>query len=333
MVTITDVARLAGVSKTTVSHAISGKRPVAPATRERIAQIIEELGFRPNALARSLRMQRTQMIALIIPDITDPYSPALARGLQDTLASHGYYSILCNTDGMWHQEHEFIANAIQRRVDGIILSSCYNRTEDIRRLIENNVAFVSIGSNANHPNMDHVTTDDQTGAMDATCYLLQQGHRRIGFIGGPSEQIRAGARFAGYREALGMANVALDEALIVEGDFTRAGGQRAIYTLMERFDSTTRPTAIFCANDLMAIGALDVARQSGMMIPDELAIVGYDDITAASFVTPSLTTIQNSAYDAGKVAGQLLLERITGMYRGPGRHVVMPHHFIQRESA
>ena len=333
MVTIADVARLAGVSKTTVSHAISGKRPVAPATRERITQIIAELGFRPNALARSLRMQRTQMIALIIPDITDPYYPALARGLQDTLASYGYYAILCNTDGEWHQEHEFIANAIQRQVDGIILSSLCTRNENIQQLVENSVAFVSIGPSTCHPNTDHITTDDQTGAMHATRYLLQQGHQRIGFIGGSSKQIHSGARFAGYCKALEEAHLSIDEALIVEGDFKRTGGQQAFCTLIQRFDAATRPTAIFCANDLMAIGALDVARQLGMKIPNDLAIIGYDDITAASLITPALTTIQPRTYDAGKVAGQLLMERITGMYEGPGRHVAMPHQLIQRESA
>jgi len=333
VVTIADVARLAGVSKTTVSHAISGKRPVAPATRERITQIIAELGFRPNALARSLRMQRTQTIALIIPDITDPYYPALARGLQDTLASYGYYAILCNTDGEWHQEHEFIVNAIQRQVDGIILSSSYTSHENVRQLVEHSVAFVSIGPNTCHPDTDHITTDDQTGAMNATRYLLQQGHQRIGFIGGSPKQPHASARLAGYCKALEEAHIPIDEALIVEGDFKRTGGQQAFCTLIQQFDAKTRPTAVFCANDLMAIGALDVARQLGMKIPYDMAIIGYDDITAASLVTPALTTIQPHTYDAGKVAGQLLMERITGIYEGPGRQVAMPHQLIQRESA
>src|SRR5579885_2386303 len=153
----------------------ASRGPSYPGTH---TQIIAELGFRPNALARSLRMQRTQTIALIIPDITDPYYPALARGLQDTLASYGYYAILCNTDGEWHQEHEFIVNAIQRQVDGIILSSSYTSHENVRQLVEHSVAFVSIGPNTCHPDSDHITTDDQTGAMNATRYLLQQCHQR-----------------------------------------------------------------------------------------------------------------------------------------------------------
>lgn len=333
MATIADVAKLAGVSKTTVSHALSGKRPVAPTTKERITKVIEELGFRPNALARSLRMQRSQMIALIIPDITIPYYSVLARGLQDAIIKYGYCAIICNTDGKQRREIEFTLDAIQRQMDGIVLSSFYNRIEEIQRSIKDNVPLVSIGPGINNSNADQVTTDDQQGAMNITRYLIQKGHRRIGMISGSPEFAFTKARLAGYREALAEANIPFDPTLVAQGDITRAGGAQATRILLDQTSQYKRPTAIFCINDLMAVGAMDTARALDLAIPRELAIVGYGDTEAASFVAPALTTVLNPAYDIGKIAGRLLIERLEGLYKGPGQHVIVPHQLVQRASA
>jgi LacI family transcriptional regulator len=330
VVTIADVAERAGVSKTTVSHVLSGKRPVAPATRERIEQVIEELGFRPNALARSLRMQRTQIVALILPDITNPYYPILARGLQDAMVEEGYHAFLCNTDGDKDQEAAFIADAVQRKVDGIVLASLYSRTQDVDAYIKNGIIFVSLSSAIEHPEVDRVSSDNEQGAIYATRYLLERGHRRIGMIGSSLEQHPSSTRLAGYRRALEEAHIPFETVLFAQGDFTRAGGARAMCKLIEQAE---RPTAVFCANDLMAIGAMDAAHELGMRIPDDIAIVGYDDIEAASLVSPKLTTVLNPAYEKGKAAGQLLLERVQGKYKGPGRRVFIPPKFIKRESA
>jgi LacI family transcriptional regulator len=330
VVTIADVAEKAGVSKTTVSHVLSGKRPVAPVTRERIEQVIAELGFRPNALARSLRMQRTQMVALIIPDITNPYYPVLARGLQDALVEEGYHAFLCNTDSDKEQESAFIADAVQRKVDGIILSSLHERTQDVLKFIKSGLTFVSLGTGIDHPAVDRVATDDRQGALIATRFLIERGHRRIGMIGGAPHLLPSRERFAGYRAALQEAGIPFDAALFAEGDFMRVSGTQGMRRLMQQ---SRPPTAVFCANDLMAIGAMDVVRELGMRIPDDVAIVGYDDIEAASLVTPALTTVLNPGYEMGKAAGQLLLERLQEKYDGPGRRVLVPHRFIQRVSA
>ena len=330
MLKIADVAERAGVSKTTVSHVLSGKRPVASATRERIEQVIEELGFRPNLQARSLRMQRTQMIALIIPDITNPYYPVLARGLQDALVEEGYHAFLCNTDGDKEQESAFIADAVQYKVDGIIVSSLHERTQDVLDFIKESITFVSLGPCIEHVEVDRVSTDDQQGVVSAMRYLIQRGHRRIGMIGGGLALTTSRARLAGYRAALQEADIPFNAALVAQGDFMRASGAQAMHRLMAQ---QQQPTAVFCANDLMAIGAMDVARELGMRIPADVAIIGYDDIEAASLVAPALTTVLNPGYEIGKAAGQLLLERVQGKYQGPGRRVVIPHRFIQRESA
>lgn len=329
MVTIDDVAERAGVSKTTVSHVLSGKRPVAPGTRDRILQVIAELGFRPSALARSLRIQRTHMVALIMPDITNPYYPVLSRGLQDVLVEHGYHTFLCNTDGRQDQEVSFIADAVQRRVDGIVLSSLSLFPYDVHSYMASGTCFVSIGPAITHPAVDKVSTDDEKGAQSAVCHLIERGHRRIGMIGGPAGLIPSTLRLEGYRSALQEAGIPFDTSLIAEGDFKRPSGTKAMYALMSL---SPRPTAIFCANDVMAIGAMDAARASGIAIPGDVALVGYDDIEAASLVTPALTTVINPAYDMGKTAGQFLLERLDETYKGAKRDVIIPHQLIVRES-
>jgi LacI family transcriptional regulator len=327
VVTIADVAEKAGVSKTTVSHVLSGKRPVAPETKQRVEIIIQEMGFHPSTLARSLRIQRTHMVALIIPDITNPYYPTLARGLQDTLIGEGYHIFLCNTDGDQAREKSFIDDALQRQVDGIVFSSLHRHTE---RFADNDTAIISIGQGIDYPDVDQVATDDQAGCARATRYLIHQGHRTIGMITGQRGIYLSNVRLAGYREALEEANFLFDSTLVAEGDFMRSSGTQAMYQLMML---STRPTAIVCANDLMAIGAMSAAHELGISIPDDIAIIGYDDIEAASLVTPALTTILNPGYEMGRVAGKLLWERMTQAYQGPARHVIVPHRMIQRDSA
>jgi LacI family transcriptional regulator len=325
--TIGDVAEKAGVSKTTVSHVLSGKRPVAPETKERVMLVIREMGFQPSTLARSLRIQRTHMIALIIPDITNPYYPMLARGLQDAIIDEGYQIFLCNSDGDWGREQEFIDAALQRQVDGIVFSSLHSHTE---QFADQDTALISIGQSIERPDIDQVATDDRAGSATATRYLIQQGHTLIGMIAGPSDVYLGHERLAGYRDALQEANLPFDPALVAEGDFMRSGGAHAMQQLMSL---TQRPTAIVCANDLMAIGALDTAHALKITVPDDIAIVGYDDIEAASLISPALTTVVNPSYDMGQVAGKLLKERMMGTYEGPGRRMIVPHRLVKRTSA
>jgi LacI family transcriptional regulator len=270
------------------------------------------------------------MVAFLIPDITNPYYPVQARGLQDALVENAYHTFLCNTDAQLEQEREFVADAIQRRVDGIVMVSFQLKAEGVLPAIEAGIPFISLGVGIDHPKVDMVATDDRNGAMDAVDYLIRQGHQRIGMIGGTPGMPPSEARLTGYREALEKAKIPFDPQIVVRGDFTRKGGTQAMRELMARTD---KPTAVFCANDLMAIGAMDVARERHLAIPGDVAVVGYDDIEAASLVTPALTTVLNPAYDMGKAAGQLLLERMIGKYRGERRKVIVPHQIVERESA
>jgi DNA-binding LacI/PurR family transcriptional regulator len=329
-VTIVEVARHAGVSITTVSHALSGNRRVADTTRARIDESIRELGYRPNAFARSLRTERSHMVALIIPDITNPYYPTLARGMQDALHSGGYQTFVGSTDGGREQERSFLHDSLQRRVDGIAFASFATTARMLTPVLQADIPVVSIGTTIRHRTVDCVRTDDIAGSRDATDHLIAKGYTPIGMLGGPPGMSPSDHRLEGHRAALQSAGIGYDPRLTAIGDFTRAGGASAMGKLLVR---RTTPRAVFCANDLMAIGAMDAIRDAGLHIPDDVALVGYDDIEAASLVTPDLTTVVNPAYEMGRECGRLLLERMTGQRDGARVEVVVPHRLVPRTSA
>jgi LacI family transcriptional regulator len=330
-VTIVDVARHAGVSITTVSHALSGKGRVAEATRSRIEDSIRELGYRPNAFARGLRTERSHMVALIIPDITNPYYPTLARGMQDALHAGGYQTLVGSTDGERAQELTFLHDSLQRKVDGIAFASFATTTRALGPVLRAGIPVVSIGDKIRHADVDCVRTDDVAGSRDATAYLIGKGYDPIGMIGGASGISPSDHRLDGHRAALREAGIKPDPALFAAGDFTRAGGAIAMRELLGR--GAKAPRAVFCANDLMAIGAMDALRETGLRVPRDVAVMGYDDIEAAALVTPDLTTVVNPAGEMGRECGRLLLERMAGEHRSARREVVIPHRVVPRASA
>jgi LacI family transcriptional regulator len=327
--TIGDVAERARVSKTTVSHVLSGKRPVGAATRARVERAIEELNYRPNAIARSLRTRQSHIAALVIPDITNPFFPVLARGFEDALSDAGYRTFVCNTDSIRSKEIDFISEILARRADGLAMVSRHVHARDVTALLEAGVGLVSIGSLiVDHPSVDVVMGDDERGAYDATAYLVERYGRLVGCISGSAEGPQA--RHVGYRRALANAGIVADPALVAEGDWTRSGGADAMRELMRAHE---RPRAVFCGNDLMALGALDVAHELGLSVPDDVALLGYDDIEWASLIRPPLTTVLNPAYDTGRAAAGLLLDRIAGGYDGARRIVRISCNLVLRESA
>jgi LacI family transcriptional regulator len=327
-VTIADVAARARVSKTTVSHVLSGHRPVAPTTRERVERAIADLGYRPDGLARSLRTRRSHLVSLIVPNIANPYYTALARGLDRGLEAAGYRVVICNTDGDSERELDFVVDMCDRRVDGIVLDSFSASETSIRQLTGRGVPVVWIGAETvDHPGVDTVKADDERGAYEATRHLMTASRHRVAMIEGTPGS--GTPRNDGYRRALSDAGLGLDPQRIAHGEWTRDGGARATRTLLERTD----PDAVFCANDLMAIGALDVLRTLGRTVPDDVALAGFDDIEAAAMVTPPLTTVANPADATGAEAARLLAERMVGGYEGPPRHVVLPCTLVVRASS
>ena len=327
-VTIDDVAVHARVSKTTVSHVLSGNRPVAEPTRERVARAIRELGYRPHGPARSLRTKRSHLVALIIPDITNPFYPTVARGLELGMDGGGYHSIICNTDRRADRELEFVEDVSARGVDGIVIDSYTLAMSELAEAIGSDMPVVWIGGSAEeHPGADTVRVDDGRGACEATRHLIARGHRRIAMIEGPRG---AGiARNRGYREALRGAGIPFRQELVVPGEWTREGGAQAMRRLLPL---RRPPSAVFCANDRMALGAFDALREAALRVPDHVAVAGFDDIEAASMVAPALTTVSNPAFETGRVAGELLTQRMTGAYRGPARTVTLPCSLVVRSS-
>jgi LacI family transcriptional regulator len=327
-VTILDVARHAGVSATTVSHVLSGKRLVAAVTRERVESAVRDLGYRPNHVARNLRTRRSHMIALVVPDITNPFYSVLTRGLADAVHRGDYGTYICNTDSQVDRERTFLDDVMDRGVDGVVIASVNPVAEEAAMPVRFGTPTVCLGESIDDPHVDRVQADDDEGSHAATRHLLTRGAQRVAMIQGP---LRTGvARIAGYAGALAEAGMAYDERYTARGDWTRRSGHRAMTHLMQ---VTPRPDAVFCANDLMAIGALDAARELGLSVPADVALAGFDDIDAAALVSPSLTTVGNPAYETGRSAGELLLSRLTGDYTGTRRTVVVPCPLILRESS
>ncbi len=326
---IDDVASLAGVSRTTVSHALSGRRPVAPQTKARILAVIKESGFRPNEVARSLRTQKTNTVALVIPDITNPFYPELARGLQDILEQHEKHVIVCSTDGLAANETSYMESMTARNVDGMVVFSFHLGAADFARAARAGISVVRLGAGLDADDSDTVSSAERSGIAEATRFLVGRGYARIAFIDAPHLN-GLGQRLDGYRDALIESGIAVDEGLVVETEYTRRGGVDGMRRLLLL---PQPPDAVVCANDLIAIGALDVLREARLRVPEDVALVGFDDIDAASLVTPALTTVSNRAYDMGRAAGGLLISRLSAAYEGPKRHVVLPTTLIVRESA
>lgn len=323
------VADAAGVSKTTVSHVLSGNRPVSAATRQRVEKVMNDLGFKPNFFAQALNSNRSQTIALIAQDITNPFYPALARGVQNAVAGDDHMVMLFDAGAGQSVTHAFVSDAIQRRVDGVIVAVS-NVEDELLDLQRAGVAVVAVGSGLSGLPIDWVSADDERIAADATLHLSLKGHRRIATISGPPSAEPGASRLAGYVKSMADLGLETDATLCSVGDWTRDGGARAMYELL---DQAERPTAVFCANDLMAIGAMDAAFAAGLDVPGDLAIIGVDDIDAASLVRPALTTIRIPAQDIGRAAGDLLLHRITEGATTSQRHVLVQHTLINRDSA
>jgi LacI family transcriptional regulator len=328
-VTLVQVARRAGVSPTTVSHVLSGKRRVAETTRRTVQEAIAELGYRPNNVARSLRTRRSRMVAVVVPDITNPFYAVLTRGLADAVDGAGYGTYVCNTDGIRDREDAFLADVVDRGVDGVVMAAG-NVTAQLRVGPAGlGVPAVRIGGALDDdPHVDRVTPDDGVGSYEAVHHLVELGARRIAMIQGPAAS--GTARDEGYRRAITESGLPVEPELVIRGDWTRPGGRTAMDTLLS---GPVRPDAVFCANDLTAIGAMDALRELGLSVPGDVAVVGFDDVDAATIVSPALTTVRNPAYETGYAAGELLLSRILGSYTGEGRVVVLPCPLVIRESA
>ncbi|MDQ7850245.1 MAG: LacI family DNA-binding transcriptional regulator [Armatimonadota bacterium] len=326
--TIRDVALHAGVSVATVSRVINDSpHKVHPVTRRRVLRAVAHLGYYPNAVAQGLRRGTTRTIALIVPDISNPFFPAVARGVEDVARRHGYALVLGNTDGDAARERAYLEILRKRWVDGVLFASASGDARPLRMLRAGGVPAVLIAREATDGEIDTVLVDSFAGMRLATAHLLRLGHRRIAYIGGPRGLPVARERLRGYRQALRDQGICPDPRLVVAGDFRVEGGRTAVRRLLARRSTFT---ALAAANDLMAIGAMEALRAAGRRIPDDVAVVGFDDIPFAAFVDPPLTTVAQPTYRLGALAMERLLALMRGEAGAPRRMVLKPQLVVRR---
>ncbi|WP_369374116.1 LacI family DNA-binding transcriptional regulator [Promicromonospora sp. Populi] len=328
MVGIRDVAEAAGVSVSTVSQVVTGKRPVSAATRARVEAEITRLGYRAHPGAVQLRGGRTGTIALIVPTLENPFYPLVAAGMQDILVPHDILLTITDSSGM-DRSSKAIHRLLSRRVDAMVAAPWGLPEASLDDLRAAGVPFVTLGKEPPGGG-DFVHTDDVSGARVITTHLIERGRRRIAFLGGEEPLIPTQQRLEGYRAALQAAGHPLRDDDVVFAEYTREGGRTGAAILLDRDD---RPDAIVAANDLIAIGVLDTARARSLRVPDDLALTGYDDIDAASLVSPPLTTILNPAREIGRACARLLLERLDGEATDVARAIALSTRLVVRDSS
>lgn len=328
MPTIREVAVLAGVSSTTVSHVINNTRFVSAEVRMRVKSAMDDLGYRPNALARSLRRGETHTIGLLLPDSANPFFAEIGRVIEAAAFDQGYNVIFCSTEGNLEKENLYVDVLIKKQVDGIIFVASGDQAGSLEPALHNGSPVVVVDRDLGEIAADEVLTDNLQGGILATRHLIEAGHRRIACLAGPSNVTPSAQRITGYMEALSMAGLSFDPALLLRGDFHAESG----YELAcELFNQPDPPTAIFACNDMMAVGVLRAALESGLSVGENLAVVGFDDIELASYTQPPLTTVAQPKVEIGRLAIQMLIERINDSSLA-ARRVILPTRLVLRQS-
>jgi DNA-binding LacI/PurR family transcriptional regulator len=327
--TIYDVARLAGVSTATVSRALNGTGQIAPATRAAIDAAVEQLGYQTNTVARSLVTKSTETIALLLPDITNPFYAALVSGIQQRALETGHTMLLCTTEGDPEREEQYLTLLRAKQVDGVLVDGLVLPPERIARFVREGLPIVCLDRDVDSAAVPLVQVDNRLGARMATEHLLSLGHTRIAHVQGAPELGISVERVQGYREALADAGIPFDPHLLAIGSFTEEGGYDAARSLLE----TPSFTAVFAANDLSAIGVINAIVQSGRRVPADVSIVGFDDLRLSKFTTPPLTTIHQPALEIAQLATQLLLELANGREVRQLRHLLEPALVVRSSTA
>jgi DNA-binding LacI/PurR family transcriptional regulator len=319
--TIYDVARLAGVSTATVSRALNGTGQIAPATRATIEAAVEQLGYRPNTIARSLVTKSTQTIALLLPDITNPFYAALVSGIQQTALAQGWTMLLCTTESDAEREELYLRVLRAKQVDGALVDGLVLPPDRIARFVEDGFPIVCLDRDIDSRSIPLVQVDNRLGGRIATRHLVDLGHARIAHVTGAGELGISDERLAGYRDALTEAGLPVDFQLVEEGRFTDDGGHDAARRLLERQPDLT---AIFAANDLSALGVMNAVAEAGRRVPDDVSVVGFDDLHLSAYTSPPLTTIRQPAVEIATLATEILIGLTRGQQAERMRHLLEP---------
>lgn len=306
LTTIRDVAAKAGVSTATVSRIINNKGQATPETVARVHAIIKELGYKPNVVARSLTSRKSNTVALLVPTISNPFFPELARGIEDVANSFGLNIFLCNTDDERDKVNNYLVSLQERYVDGIIINSLNLTNKDLKELNSNGIPTVTLDRTFSTHEFSSITVKHRVGAQLATKHLIDIGCKRIGLIRGPEDDFTAVQRMWGYRDYVKNLDW-FDQSWIALGDFSVKSGYLCMKELFQRHPDID---GVFASNDLMAIGLLKAAHEWGRKVPDELAIIGFDGIDMAQYTNPPISTIKQPSYGMGKMAMEELIRLI-----------------------
>jgi DNA-binding LacI/PurR family transcriptional regulator len=324
------IAERAGVSLGTVSHVINNTAKVREKLRQRVLEAIHGLGYQPSQLARGLRRNQTDMLVMIIPDVTNPFFPAVVRGVEDIAYKSSFRLVLCNTDNDARKEISYLSEMRSYRPAGwLLIPAVDSQIADHFRSSGAEAPVVCLDRQPEGWNGDLVLVANEAGAYSATRHLLRMGHRQLAVITGPLHLGNAVERLQGFKRALAEAEVPIEPDYVQEAGFERNSGYQAARRLLRMLP---RPTAIFACNDLMALGVLLAARELGLRIPEDLSIVGFDNLDFAEFTAPALTTVHQPGYQLGTTAARLLLERIEGLSQPP-QQIVLPTELKIRHSA
>jgi len=327
--TIRDVAKRAGVAPVTVSRVMNDAPNVNAETRQRVEQAISDLGYVPNVAARSLRSRRTRSLAFVVPDITNAFWTTVARGAEDAAQSHGYSVLLCNTDENLTKQQRYLDIIVSQRVDGIIIAPCSTDADQLATLRDHGIMTVVIDRRIEGWDVDTVCGDSLSGAYALTRHLIDLGHTRIAMLSGPKDTSTAEDRIEGYRLALEESGIEPDPRLIRRGGYSMPTGRDLAGQLL---DEGLSPTAIFAANNSIALGVVEAAGARGLRIPADLALVCFDDYPYVASFFPFLTIVAQPAYDMGKQAAKLLLNRLESRVPLEPRHLVLPVQLVIRHS-
>jgi LacI family transcriptional regulator len=324
------IAKLSGVSRSTVSRVVNNDPNVSVVTREKVLQVVKRVNYTPNAAARGLAAGCTHVLGLVIPMgvaalFTDPYFPILIQGVSSACNAREYSVML------WLAEPEYERRQIRQimysgLVDGVIISSMLLNDSLVQALSEGDLPFMLVGRHPTDTRASYVDADNQGGAREAVTHLLRLGRRRVATITGPQNMIAGADRLAGYNAALRDRGFRADPSLLAEGDFTEAGGYRAMQQLLAH-----RPDAVFAASDIMALGAIRALREAGLRVPEDVAVVGFDDLPQAARAEPPLTTVRQPTYRLGATTVDSLLDLIKYPASSP-RRIVLPTELVVRAS-
>lgn len=318
--TLSDVAATIGVAPMTVSRVINGNGYVSEETREKVLEAVKKMNYRRNGLARNLKRQRTDTVGLVIGDISNPFSTELANAVRESLSVRGYNLFLCISEHSAKEDISAFESFVDHNIDGIIVATRSNEegNERLTEIADSGVPVVVVGRDFQHEVVDSISADNFNGGFEATQHLIDLGHKRIGFIGAGFENRSRLKRLQGYLSALAKHKIQVDERLITgrrgSSSDTPGYSTEAIgYEGMKRLLSLpNRPTAVFARNDFTALGAISAVKEAGLSIPQDIAIVGFDDTPLARHTTPSLTTVRQPMKLQGQIAAEMLLRRISG---------------------